>query len=108
MGLVVAKVGGSLYELPDLGERLRRWVVNVDAPVLLVPGGGAGADVIRQLDHTHRIGEENAHWLALRVLTVNAHFLAALLDAPVRSAPGSPPAPLAVLDPHAFCQGDEA
>lgn len=107
MGLVVAKVGGSLFDLPDLGERLRRWVGNVDASVLLVPGGGAGADVIRQLDDAHRIGEEQAHWLALRVLTVNAHFLAALLDAPVQFEPGKPATPLAVLDPHAFCQADE-
>jgi aspartokinase-like uncharacterized kinase len=107
VGLVVAKVGGSLFDQPDLGERLRRWVGQVDAPVLLVPGGGAGADVIRQLDQAHRIGEEAAHWLALRVLTVNAHFLAALLDAPVQFEPGKPPLPLAVLDPHAFCQADE-
>jgi aspartokinase-like uncharacterized kinase len=107
VGLVVAKVGGSLFDLPDLGERLRQWVGNADASVLLVPGGGAGADVVRQLDDAHRIGEEQAHWLALRVLTVNAHFLSALLDAPVQSRPGDPNPPLAILDPHAFCLGDE-
>jgi aspartokinase-like uncharacterized kinase len=107
VGLVVAKVGGSLFDLPDLGDRLRRWVGSVDASVLLVPGGGAGADVIRQLDNAHRIGEEQAHWLALQVLTINAHFLAALLDAPVQFEPGKPPLPLTVLDPYAFCQADE-
>lgn len=106
MGVIVAKVGGSLFDLPDVRERVRRWLVTVNESVLLVPGGGTGADVIRRLDRVHGIGEEQAHWLALRVLTVNAHFLAALLDAPVVSAPSHPP-PLAVLDPHAFCLGDE-
>lgn len=106
MGLVVVKVGGSLYDLPDLRERLRRWVKSADSRVLLVPGGGDGADVIRRFDQVHRIGEEPAHWLALRVLTVNAHFLAGLLATPVVAGP-TERSPVAVLDPHAFCQTDE-
>jgi len=107
MRVTVAKVGGSLFDLPDLPDRLRRWLESVRSPVLLVPGGGAAADVIRHLDRVHQIGEERAHWLALRALTVNAHFLAALLDAPVLLGPGDPAPPLAVLDPHALCQADE-
>src|SRR5437763_775549 len=74
---IVVKVGGSLFDLPDLGERLDLWLKTLPTPeVLLVPGGGAVADVIRQLDRSHRLGEERCHWLALRALTLNAHFLA--------------------------------
>src|SRR5262249_40233837 len=48
-----------------------------------------------------------AHWLALRVLSLNAHFLAGLLGTPVlHSMTGDGPA-LAVIDPHAFCLADE-
>jgi aspartokinase-like uncharacterized kinase len=77
---VVVKVGGSLFDLPDLGSRLRAWL---DQParrqVLLIPGGGAAADVIRTLDHVQRLGEEASHWLALRAMALNAHFLASML-----------------------------
>jgi aspartokinase-like uncharacterized kinase len=79
--VTVVKVGGSLYDLPDLGLRLRRWLEGCASPVLLVPGGGPTADVVRDLDRRHGLGEEASHWLALRALTLNAHFLASLLPA---------------------------
>src|SRR6516225_2877287 len=107
MALVV-KVGGSLFDLPDLGPRLRRWLAaQPPGERLLVPGGGALADVVRALDGWHGLGEEAAHWLALRALAVNAHFLAALLDG-VRVVEGPRPGVgLAVLDAHAFARADE-
>src|SRR5207248_9110984 len=59
---LVVKVGGSLYDLPDLADRLRRWLSALAAPrVLLVPGGGPTADVIRTFDQRHRLGEEASH-----------------------------------------------
>ena len=60
------KVGGSLYDLPDLGPRLRRWL-DAHAPreVIVAPGGGPFADVVRDLDRAHRLGEETSHWLAV-------------------------------------------
>lgn len=75
----VVKVGGSLYDLPDLGSRLRRWLEQQAGPLVLVPGGGDTTDIVRFLDRQHRLGEEKAHWLALRALTMNAHFLASLV-----------------------------
>jgi aspartokinase-like uncharacterized kinase len=79
--IAVVKVGGSLYDLPDLGPRLHRWLAQqfTATHVVLVPGGGPLADAIRHLDRRHALGEETAHWLALRALTINAHFLASLL-----------------------------
>jgi 5-(aminomethyl)-3-furanmethanol phosphate kinase len=103
---LVAKVGGSLYDLPDLRDRLKKWIRAQSHPhVLLVPGGGDGAEVIRRLDEAQRIGADAAHWLALRVLTVNAHFLGELLGIPVVAAPTDDP--VAMIDPHAFCISDE-
>jgi aspartokinase-like uncharacterized kinase len=110
----VIKVGGSLYDLPDLAPRLQRWLAGPAGPaVLLVPGGGSTADVVRALDARHGLGQERAHWLALRALALNAHFLASLLPSacvverlqdcslawPVRRVP--------VLDAHAFALHDE-
>src|SRR5262245_30988403 len=108
---VVVKVGGSLYDLPDLGPRLRAWLgQRPELAPLLVPGGGAVVDFVRNLDRRHRLGEEASHWLALRGLTLQAHFLAALLpNAVVVNAPcgcsGLGRRQIAVLDGYAFARG---
>jgi aspartokinase-like uncharacterized kinase len=70
------KVGGSLYDHPRLGPGLRAFVGSLaPSPVLLVPGGGAFAEVVRKLDAVHGLGEEAAHWLALRSMAVGGEFL---------------------------------
>jgi 5-(aminomethyl)-3-furanmethanol phosphate kinase len=112
--LIVIKVGGSLYDLPDLGPRLLRWLNRPELEghnLLLVPGGGRSADVVRDLDRIHHLGEEKAHWLALRSLTLNAHFLADLLPARLTDDPLRLGAEgrqrLWLLDVHAFAILDE-
>jgi aspartokinase-like uncharacterized kinase len=111
---IVVKVGGSLFDLPDLGERLRRWLAVQEAKeILLVPGGGPTSDVIRDLDRWHSLGEEQSHWLALRSLSLNAHVLAALLPQGevVADLAACPPCwaagRLPILDAHAFSMADE-
>jgi aspartokinase-like uncharacterized kinase len=107
-GLVVVKVGGSLFDLPDLGPRLQAWLARLSAlAVLLVPGGGPTADVVRDLDRRHALGEEASHWLALRALTVNAHFLQTLLPGAVVVPQPCGRGGLSVLDPYAFARADE-
>lgn len=111
--LAVVKLGGSLYDLPDLGPRLSRWLAGLDTRhVLLVPGGGRTADVIRRLDQQHALGDETAHWLALRAMTLNAHFLATLLSGTVVAGWSECPAlweltRVPVLDAHAFALADD-
>jgi aspartokinase-like uncharacterized kinase len=114
-GPVVVKVGGSLYDLSDLGRRLQRWLSALAVPhTVLVPGGGPTADAVRTLDHCHGLGEEKAHWLALRALSVNAFFLANLVEraAVVGSAEACAPVwgsrGLPVLDAFAFAERDES
>src|SRR5438874_10088336 len=76
----LVKVGGSLYDLPDLADRLRLLLGYMrNRSYVLVPGGGATVDAIRALDSRHNLGEESSHWLALRALTLNGHFLCQLL-----------------------------
>lgn len=96
---IIVKVGGSLYDLPDLRHRLRAMLRHFrPANVLLVPGGGTTGDVIRAFDSAHQLGEERSHWLALQALSLNARMLQELLpearivreipepDAPARDA----------------------
>jgi aspartokinase-like uncharacterized kinase len=105
--LVVVKVGGSLFDLPDLGERLARVLAPLPA-VLLVPGGGVTVDAIRRLDQVQHLGEEASHWLALQALSVNAHFLARLLPgAVVVSTLAELTHDCQVLEPYTFFRQDE-
>ncbi len=104
--MIVVKVGGSLFDLPDLGPRLRRFLEALsERDRLVVPGGGTAADVVRTLDATHHLGPLVSHELALKACALNAAFLQALL--PGAALVGAPTAGLAVLDPLAFALGDE-
>lgn len=104
----VVKVGGSLYDMPNLGERLRRFLGELDDPdYLLVPGGGATADVIRAFDRTHGLGGARSHWLALRACQLNAYLLAGLLPGSrIIADPAGHRGP-GILDPLAFVTADE-
>jgi aspartokinase-like uncharacterized kinase len=115
-GPTVVKIGGSLFDLPDLGRRLHAWLTDQKlSRLLLVPGGGPTADVVRALDRRHGLGEEAAHWLALRALALNAWLLGALFpEGRVRVVSGCEEceslwsrALLPVLDAHAFARADE-
>src|SRR5947199_9473325 len=112
---LVVKVGGSLFDWPDLGPRLRRWLAAHAPPeTLLVPGGGAAADAVRALQWVHGFDDETAHWLALRAMTLNAHALAALLpgscviDGPDLAEMAWEQGRRPVLDGFVFCESDEA
>jgi 5-(aminomethyl)-3-furanmethanol phosphate kinase len=110
----VLKVGGSLYDLPDLGPRLKAWLeAKGKHRMLLVPGGGDTANSVRAFHRVHRLSEEACHWLALRALALNAFFLADLLGgAPVAGGPDQPTAICSsswihILDPYQFALADE-
>ncbi len=82
-GPTVVKVGGSLFDWPGLGERLAHWLKTLGQPeVILTAGGGTAADIVRDMDRIHGLGEERSHALALRSLTFTAHLLVELLPLP--------------------------
>ncbi len=108
---VVVKIGGSLYDLPDLKNRLEALLQTLGSAIVwLVPGGGELAERVRELDRIHGLGEVRAHELALRAVTLNAWFLRALLPlAEITSALPWERAPVGsywLLDGFAFWERD--
>jgi aspartokinase-like uncharacterized kinase len=79
---IVIKVGGSLFDWPELPRQLNAILLEHSAArrnLVLLPGGGAAADFVRGLDRTFVLGDLPAHRLALRSLDLTAHALAALV-----------------------------
>jgi aspartokinase-like uncharacterized kinase len=75
--VTVFKIGGSLFDLPQLPDVLEQVLAQRrESAALLVAGGGAAADVIRQWDSIHHLGEESAHELALEAMDLSASLLA--------------------------------
>lgn len=82
--VAVVKVGGSLLDWIELPKRLAEYLDEQRARVeggrtVLIAGGGRAADLVRQLDRDHRLGDETAHRLAIRAMDLSAMFLAAIL-----------------------------
>ncbi|KDE55857.1 uridylate kinase [Methanoculleus sp. MH98A] len=88
---LVVKVGGSLFNrvvpLLDIFREAGR-------PVLIVPGGGKFADLVRRLD----VSEDAAHWMAIAGMEQFAWYIASH-GIPATSAL-APPAEATVLLPY--------
>lgn len=75
----VVKIGGSLFDLVDLGERLKGWLKSQSAAKnILIAGGGSLVDSMR----TQSSGDDfRDHWAAVEVMNITAKNLAEkLLD----------------------------
>lgn len=81
--MIVAKVGGSLFDWPQLGPTLNAWIASQPHPVMLFPGGGKFTDAVREYDRVHSLGEERSHWLAIQSLSTSAEFLSTLTETDV-------------------------
>jgi aspartokinase-like uncharacterized kinase len=78
----VIKVGGSLFDWPELPARLSALLDGLRVKhqrAVLLAGGGRATDFVRAVDQTFALGDLPAHRLALRSLDLTAHVLATLL-----------------------------
>lgn len=76
----VIKLGGSLLDCDGLAARVRRWLACQPArPNIFLVGGGELANVVRRAYAQHRLDEESAHWLCVRLLGVTAELFARML-----------------------------
>jgi aspartokinase-like uncharacterized kinase len=65
---LLVKVGGSLYNrIPDLVPILKA----SKRPLLIIPGGGPFADLVRQI----RVNDDAAHWMAIAAMEQYGWFI---------------------------------
>jgi aspartokinase-like uncharacterized kinase len=106
--MIVVKIGGSLFDLPQLGEGLRNWLMPFTGEtVVIVPGGGDLAEAVRKLDRLHSLGEEIAHQLAMMTLPLTAKFIQLLVPhSLIVPAPNERQVGVQILDSQAFFEQD--
>lgn len=81
--LTIVKVGGSLLDLADLPQRLRRFVTTLflnstsasACQILVVVGGGKVVDAIREYDSVHTLDERGSHWLSVELMHCTSQLL---------------------------------
>src|SRR5688500_7302297 len=75
--LRVVKVGGSLLTWPELPQALRSWLAERPAGInVLICGGGALVDALRETDGTLHLSQRAMHRLAIDAMSITARLLA--------------------------------
>lgn len=75
--LNVVKLGGSLARvggLPHLSDQLS--AAGRRHPILVVPGGGDFADLVRAYDQRYQLTDSTAHWMAILAMDQYGYLLA--------------------------------
>ncbi|HEX5962379.1 MAG TPA: hypothetical protein VFY42_01540 [Gemmatimonadales bacterium] len=93
--LSVVKIGGGLAAMPGALDRVCTAVsaAALDHRILVVPGGGGFADVVRQFDRSLGLSADAAHWMAILAMDQYAYALADRM-----------PGALLVEEPGAVCE----
>jgi aspartokinase-like uncharacterized kinase len=74
------KVGGSLYNQPQLRANLAVWAnLARGQRLLFLPGGGPFAGQVRTADVQLKLSDEAAHWMAILAMDQYAYLLADLM-----------------------------
>jgi aspartokinase-like uncharacterized kinase len=105
--ITVIKIGGGLTSLPSALDRVCASVSDIgrDRRVLVVPGGGPFADLVREVDRIMQLSPETSHWMAILAMDQYAHLLveriagAVLVEEPGAIVEATKPAGVAVLAP---------
>jgi len=101
----VVKVGGSLFDLPDMKSRLQNWLTeHDDMPNVLIAGGGKPVEAIRDFQSAHGIDDSEAHWLSIKMMSATAAMIGSLLPESIVTDDQSrlTKQPVTVFDSHSW------
>jgi len=73
--ILVLKLGGSLFDVPDLFRKIETLWGGENVPLWIVPGGGGFVEEIRRLDAVHNWPAQMAHQLALSAMSLTARMV---------------------------------
>jgi 5-(aminomethyl)-3-furanmethanol phosphate kinase len=75
---MVVKVGGGLLQIPGALDRVGTALAGAAGVrrVVVLPGGGPFADVVREFERTHGLSESAAHWMAIVGMDQYAYAIA--------------------------------
>ncbi len=78
----VVKIGGGLFGVPGALEAVCGTVADMGRrePIVVVPGGGPFADLVREVDRDCGLRSGTAHWMAILGMDQYAHLLAERID----------------------------
>ena len=76
---IVVKIGGGLLAHPGDLDRVMKLVqaASKETRLVIVPGGGPFADVVRAVDRRFQLSDSAAHWMAILAMDQTAHVFAA-------------------------------
>ncbi len=79
---LVIKVGGGLLGIPGALREVCAaiGVLGRQQAVVVVPGGGPLADLVRELDRTVGLSDDASHWMAILAMDQYAHLLAERIE----------------------------
>ena len=75
----VIKIGGSLGQSPELpGLMLMISKLDVKHQILIIPGGGAFANAVREYDQRFCLDNDTCHWMSIRAMDQFGSMIAAM------------------------------
>lgn len=80
------KIGGGLSSYPDELRNLMKVLDNLSKSfqLLIIPGGGPFADIVRQMYRQYNVSETFAHWMAILAMDQYGFFLSNLSENAVK------------------------
>ena len=87
---VVVKLGGGVLASVEAADAVLEALRSAAqlCRLLVVPGGGPFADVVRDIDHRFGLSDDAAHWMAVLAMDQHAHLMTGrLADAEMVSEP---------------------
>jgi len=99
--VIIVKVGGSLYDTPELSHWLSTLATySSQQAVVIVPGGGPFADQVRQAQTLHQIDDDTAHHMAIIAMKQFGLLLLSMMPTcQIISGKELPSAPLSIYLP---------